>query len=449
MRFKLNHIFQLLDCVLILIACSIAYYIRYDSFFLPNEYIVPTLVIVLFGSLSLAAAQHYSRIHDEFEGRVKTAFTGLLLTAMSTSMFLYLTKTGQDFSRIWLGLSIVIALLLVLTVQQVLSRIIHVGNGKKRIVLLGGNRSAHEISKKLTDQNSTWLVVDKQFDLTEPSLHRAVSYIENMRGKNSDMVISEVWITQDVYTKIEYSQLLSAFSNSSVKLVLVPELPPELHGEIPSIDFIEGFATINSGLSDLNRINGLLKFLEDKIIAGCMLLILSPLFLLIAIAILFSSAGPIFYRQARFGTNGKQFKIWKFRTMTHDSKSATFVQATKNDARVTKIGKFLRRLSLDEIPQLFNVLGGDMSLVGPRPHPNNLNEQYRSKIDDYMKRHTVKPGLTGLAQINGFRGETHSSEAMERRIDFDLQYIQEWSILLDFKILLLTVFHVVSTDKAY
>ncbi|HBR3092204.1 TPA: sugar transferase, partial [Klebsiella pneumoniae] len=146
------------------------------------------------------------------------------------------------------------------------------------------------------------------------------------------------------------------------------------------------------------------------------------------------------FKQTRYGMDGKPIKVWKFRSMSVMENDNKVIQATKNDIRITKVGRLLRRTSLDELPQFFNVLFGGMSIVGPRPHAVAHNEQYRNLIEGYMLRHKVKPGITGWAQINGWRGETDTLEKMEKRVEFDLEYIREWSIWLDLKIIFLTIF---------
>ena len=178
-------------------------------------------------------------------------------------------------------------------------------------------------------------------------------------------------------------------------------------------------------------------------------MVLSPLFAVVAMLIKFTSPGSVIFKQRRYGLDGEDIVVYKFRSMTVSEDGDDFVQAKKDDARITSIGHFLRRYSLDELPQLFNVLQGRMSLVGPRPHPIALNEQYRKMIKGYMVRHKVRPGITGLAQINGCRGETARVEDMRARIGYDLDYLRNWSPLLDIKILLVTIFRVFDDDKAY
>ena len=177
------------------------------------------------------------------------------------------------------------------------------------------------------------------------------------------------------------------------------------------------------------------------------ILIISLPLLLISLIIKLTSRGPIIFKQSRYGLNEKKFVMWKFRSMTFE-KNAKFVQATSNDPRITKVGKFLRKTSLDELPQFFNVILGTMSIVGPRPHPIDLDEQHKGLIDNYMNRYKVKPGITGLAQISGWRGETDTLYKMEKRIECDLKYIEKWNIVTDIKIIFQTVFKVIYDRNA-
>jgi putative colanic acid biosynthesis UDP-glucose lipid carrier transferase len=194
---------------------------------------------------------------------------------------------------------------------------------------------------------------------------------------------------------------------------------------------------------------GLVKRLMDVALASLGVVLLSPLLLGIAWAVKRSSPGPVLFRQRRYGLDGREILVYKFRTMTVAEDGAHVMQAKRNDRRVTPVGKYLRRWSLDELPQLLNVLQGTMSLVGPRPHAVAHNEEYRKLIKRYMVRHKVLPGITGLAQVRGCRGETARVEDMEARVVFDLEYMRNWSPLLDLQILVATVIAVIRTDRAY
>jgi len=194
---------------------------------------------------------------------------------------------------------------------------------------------------------------------------------------------------------------------------------------------------------------GVIKRLVDIILSACILLLTVPLFALIAMLVKVTTRGPVVFKQRRYGLDGREIAVYKFRTMRVTEDGEKIFQASRSDRRITPIGRLLRRYSLDEIPQLINVLQGRMSLVGPRPHAVAHNEQYRKLIKGYMVRHKVLPGITGLAQVNGCRGETSQLADMEARVNYDLEYLRHWSLLLDIKIILLTVVKVFRDDKAY
>ncbi|WP_066159587.1 undecaprenyl-phosphate glucose phosphotransferase [Hydrogenophaga pseudoflava] len=207
-----------------------------------------------------------------------------------------------------------------------------------------------------------------------------------------------------------------------------------------SVREIAGLPVLTLSETPLTGTRLLLKALEDRILGLLILMVISPVLLIIAAAIKLDSQGPVFFRQARMGWSGRVFHIWKFRSMyVHQPEAGVIRQATRNDPRVTRVGAFLRKTSLDELPQVFNVLMGEMSLVGPRPHAVQHDELYSKGINAYFARHNIKPGITGLAQVRGLRGETTDIERMQARIEADIEYINNWSLWLDFSILLRTL----------
>lgn len=207
-----------------------------------------------------------------------------------------------------------------------------------------------------------------------------------------------------------------------------------------SVREIAGIPVLTLSETPLTGMSLFLKNLEDRVLAALILLCASPVLLAVALAIKLDSRGPVFFRQERTGWTGEAFRIWKFRSMhVHQPEGGVVQQAQKNDPRLTRVGAFIRRTSLDELPQLFNVLTGEMSLVGPRPHALQHDTLYSQDIVDYFARHNIKPGMTGLAQVRGFRGETKDIEQMIQRVDSDIEYINNWSLWLDFVILVRTL----------
>jgi putative colanic acid biosynthesis UDP-glucose lipid carrier transferase len=206
-----------------------------------------------------------------------------------------------------------------------------------------------------------------------------------------------------------------------------------------SVREIAGIPVLTLSETPLTGTRLLIKSLEDFILSAIILVMIAPVLIAVAIAVKLDSPGPVFFRQKRMGWNGKIFRIWKFRSMhVHQPESGVVQQAQKNDPRITRVGAFIRRTSLDELPQVFNVLAGEMSLVGPRPHAIQHDEEYSRRIADYFARHNIKPGITGLAQVRGYRGETKDIEQMIQRVESDIEYINNWSLGLDISILLRT-----------
>lgn len=242
--------------------------------------------------------------------------------------------------------------------------------------------------------------------------------------------------------------LLDELSDSTVSVYIVPDffVFELLHSRWTSLN---GLPAVSVFENPLYGVDGIAKRISDVALAIAGLGVAAIPMIAIALAVKFTSRGPVFFRQRRYGLDGQEIRVWKFRSMRVCDDGPEIRQATRGDPRVTPVGGLLRRTSLDELPQLFNVLEGSMSLVGPRPHATAHNEQYRQLIRGYMLRHKVKPGITGLAQVNGCRGETESVEKMRERVDWDHRYIRGWSLWLDFRILIKTLRVVLSQQQAY
>lgn len=243
-------------------------------------------------------------------------------------------------------------------------------------------------------------------------------------------------------------KIAKELSDSTCSLVFVPDMFSFdlLNSRMGSLNGIPTISIYDTPMEGANR---LVKRISDIMLSTLILILISPILLVISLAIKLTSKGPVLFKQNRYGIDGKAIKVWKFRSMTVMENSDTVVQATKGDVRITPLGGFLRKTSLDELPQFINVLTGGMSIVGPRPHAVSHNEEYRQLIGGYMLRHKVKPGITGWAQINGWRGETDTLDKMEKRIEFDLEYISNWTLIWDLKIIFLTIFKGFVNKNAY
>ena len=263
--------------------------------------------------------------------------------------------------------------------------------------------------------------------------------LQNLIDRARSGEIDMVYITLPMHAEQRIIQLVNQLSDTTVSVYVVPDIFVfDLFKAKWSA--VAGLPVVSVYESPFYGIDGWLKRAEDMVIGSLILLLIAPFLLLIGLGVKLTSPGPVLFKQRRYGLKGDIVEVWKFRSMSVCDDGATVPQAKKNDARVTPFGAFLRRTSLDELPQFINVLQGRMSIVGPRPHAVAHNEEYRRLIHGYMLRHKVKPGITGWAQVNGWRGETDTLDKMQERVDCDLDYVRNWSLWLDIKIILMTVF---------
>lgn len=327
---------------------------------------------------------------------------------------------------------------------------------KRKVAILGVTNQGKRVQDQLLRDPFLMNEIVGRYDAsasTEPE-HRNPSLVS---GTLDDLIakaraggIDDIIVALDWEDHAELSKVLDAISACPVRVHLgeSPAAPKLTNRE--SSEISQGIRTVTFSANHFTAWHRILKALEDRILAAFLVILLSPVFLITAIAVKLESTGPIIYRQPRYGFNNQIFDVFKFRSMTHNdvrNEAEGRQQATRDDPRITRVGAFIRRTSIDELPQLFNVLGGSMSLVGPRPHSVEHNEEYGRLINRYFARHNVKPGITGLAQVNGLRGRTDTLEKMEYRVKYDLYYVENWSILMDLEILALTaVFGIVGNN---
>ena len=290
------------------------------------------------------------------------------------------------------------------------------------------------------DRDPSRQLLDERF----PVLGSLNSLPDYVRSNN----INTIYLSLPMVNQPRILSLLDEMKDTTASIYFVPDtfMTDLIQGQLGQIDGIPVVAVCETPFQGLN---GFLKRSSDIVFSLLILILISPLLLLIAIAIKLTSPGPVIFRQRRYGLDGKEILVYKFRSMKVTEDGDQIVQAQKVDKRITPLGAFLRKSSMDELPQFFNVLQGRMSVVGPRPHAVAHNELYRKQIKGYMIRHKVKPGITGWAQVNGLRGETETLDKMKARIDFDLDYLRNWSLRLDAHIILKTVLVVFKDQNAY
>ncbi|HBS2845323.1 TPA: undecaprenyl-phosphate glucose phosphotransferase, partial [Klebsiella pneumoniae] len=325
------------------------------------------------------------------------------------------------------------------------------GYNTRRVAVVGTLPAGINLLKGFLEEPWLGFVVKGIYDENPANDLNGIPFVGDLSKLISDArhgELDRIYIAMNMHDEAKIKKVVSELSDTTCSVLLIPDIftfnilqsrTEEING-VPVVPLYE---------SPLSGINMVFKRLEDIIVSLSILIVISPVLLIIACAVKFTSPGPVIFRQIRYGMDGKSIKVWKFRSMTVMENDNNVTQATKHDLRVTKVGKFLRRTSLDELPQFFNVLFGQMSVVGPRPHAVSHNEQYRTLIKGYMLRHKVKPGITGLAQVNGWRGETDTLDKMQKRVEYDLLYIRNWSIWLDLKIIFLTIFKGFVNKSAY
>lgn len=453
-------LFQLTDALTVIIAWWVAYWVRFylrpTWFSLPSEpgqiydYALATvaLIFIVYLSLQISGAYKSWRVSHWWREIFCVLKASFLSFVVSVSLMHFLAR--EEFSRVvlvlFLGLLVVglstSRIVLRLTLRAMRRR----GGNLRHVVLVGDGPLAEGIGKKLVSRPELGFAIAGFIQIGRPS-HELKNY-----GSAADLAqilnrseIDQVIVCLRNEDAPRLNEILDAALISNVYVRIVPDISQYaiLGFEVEEFD---GIPVVTLNQSPLLGWSSVLKRISDVLYASFALLLFSPVLLLTMLIIRVTSRGPIFYSQERMGLDGHTFKMYKFRSMRVDAETKTgAVWASQNDQRVTWVGRILRKTSLDELPQLFNVLKGDMSCVGPRPERPVFVDQFRTKIPGYMLRHKVKAGMTGWAQINGYRGNT----SLEGRIEHDLYYISNWSLGLDLRIMILTVFKGFTSPHAY
>jgi len=372
----------------------------------------------------------------------------------------FVTKYTADFSRkvvvSWIVATPAVLILVTLCLQELRRRLMYDPAMVRRVAFAGCNEISLALARRIGESGEfTGLKVQGFFDDRSAERLGLPGGRVRLLGRLPELAafvkrrgIDVVFVALPVRHIQRVMQLLDELRDTTVSIYYVPDifafdLIQARSGELFGIPVVALCETPFCGY------RGVIKRITDIAFAASILVIAAPLMLALAVMVRVSSPGPIIFAQRRYGLDGREITVWKYRSMTVWEDGAQIVQARKEDARITAVGRFMRRYSLDELPQLFNVLQGRMSLVGPRPHAIAHNEEYRKLIKGYMIRHKVPPGMTGLAQVNGCRGETARVEDMQARVNYDLEYLRRWTPLLDLKILVLTAVRLLRDEKAY
>ena len=375
-----------------------------------------------------------------------------LLIAFGTATG-YINMFDREAMIIWLWLAPASQFTVQLMLRSVAPSLVNIQGEPKRAVIVGINEQglnlAYEIEQNpYSPTQLSGFFDDRDRERVDCSEYALLGSIEQLPSYVRQYNIDAIYVSLPMATQPRIMKLLDALNDTTASIYFVPDMFINnlMQGRIDAVGKVPVVAVCESPFTG---VNGMIKRASDIILSILILLLVSPIMLIIALCIMFTSPGAIIFQQRRYGLNGEQILVSKFRSMTVSEDGDTIQQAHKNDSRITPVGAFLRKTSLDELPQFFNVLQGRMSIVGPRPHAVAHNELYRTMIKGYMVRHKVKPGITGWAQVNGWRGETDTLDKMKMRIDYDLAYLQNWSLALDLYIIFKTISVVIKDKHAY
>lgn len=326
--------------------------------------------------------------------------------------------------------------------------------GRRRAIIAGVNEQGLELAKRLAADPYARVHVAGFFDdrsterINPGADHTILGAIKTLPAFVKEHRIDIIYVSLPMASQPRILGLLDELRDTTASIYFVPDIfvTDLIQGRM---DTVGGLPVVAVCESPFTGFSGLIKRAADIVLSILLLALVAPVMLAIATAVKLSSPGPVIFKQRRYGLDGREILVYKFRSMRVTEDGSAIVQARKGDPRLTRVGAFLRRTSLDELPQFFNVLQGRMSIVGPRPHAVAHNETYRKLIKGYMVRHKVKPGITGWAQVNGYRGETETLDKMKSRIDFDLDYLRNWSLRLDLYIIVRTFWVVLKGERAY
>jgi putative colanic acid biosysnthesis UDP-glucose lipid carrier transferase len=442
------------DPLLTVVVGFVAYRAYLGSFVPPDHYILFLAVGALavgtvFPLFDLYGPQRGAGVADE----VRRLFFAWLLLAAMTGGTLFATKMGETYSRVWVGAwlvgGFVLTTALRLSVRLGLRALRLRGLNQRHIAIVGAGDLGHTVATRLA--SSPWAGFNVLAFYDDDASRSSEAGAQPVRTIDGDLIrdvavgnIDQVWVALPLRAEARIREILTLLREHPVEIRFVPDIY-SFHLLNHSLTEVAGLPVISLTETPMSGINRIVKAIEDYALASLLLLVASPVMVLIALGVKLSSPGPVFYRQDRVTWNGERFSMLKYRTMPIDAEAASGpVWSSKGERRATPFGRLLRRTSLDELPQLINVLMGEMSLVGPRPERPEFVERFRQEIPGYMQKHLVKAGITGWAQVNDLRGDSD----LGQRIQYDLYYIDNWSLWFDLRILVLTLWHILKSDNA-
>ncbi|MEC9483033.1 MAG: undecaprenyl-phosphate glucose phosphotransferase [Halomonas sp.] len=450
-RYPAQLIVPVVDTAAIVLGGVLAYWWRFGHTQLHERYVLAIAIMALLAvSLnSLLGAYTRWRI-TPISTLLFRLFLVWAVVGITATSIIYFSHAAQRYSRLWVGVTLLLSFVSAggarILAQLVLRQARIRGRARRAVFLIGPAHHLINVARGMRASPGEGYSIAGFERLSQTPDDACLERIARRVTKTD---AREVWICLPLEMGSALRAIFYALRHHTVEVRFLPDFR-DLQLLNHRMSEVAGRFAIDLSVTPMSGMARVIKRLEDILIGGLISLLILPVCIAIAIAIRVTSPGPVLFKQYRTGVNGKRFKVYKFRSMrVHLEEGGKVSQATKGDPRITPIGAFLRRTSLDELPQFYNVLQGRMSIVGPRPHALAHNEHYMELVESYMKRHKVKPGITGWAQVNGLRGETDTIVKMERRVEYDLWYIDNWSLWLDLRIIFLTFFKGFVNSNAY
>ncbi|OUS12972.1 undecaprenyl-phosphate glucose phosphotransferase [Gammaproteobacteria bacterium 53_120_T64] len=422
----------IVDITIMVLTGYVSFFLRFGELSLPPYYHLFIVSASLMTGFTFIAGNSYPHAGSTLR-RTLLYFCSRVILAFSIFMlFIVFLKATHMYSRLWLGWWIGLSCLVLFIVHagyyQLIAQLQARGRMLNKVLIIYGSEQGFETLKNM---ESSGYVICEALDLQKGNMPLA-----GLAERVNSSGVAEVWMSMPFSDCANIDEISYELRHTLVNIRFIPQLE-DVKLLKHRISYLGSQYAIDLSYTPLDGFNRGVKRLEDVVLATLIGISVIPVCLLIALAIRLSSKGPVLFKQKRHGIGGEKIHVYKFRSMeVHNEQEGVLTQAERDDPRIPPLGHFLRRTSLDELPQFFNVLQGRMSIVGPRPHALVHNEYYKDLVESYMWRHKVKPGITGWAQVNGYRGRTDTLEKMSKRVEHDLWYINNWSLWLDLKIIL-------------
>ena len=443
-----NVLLRVID--IIIITVSLLIIMRGYNLVFDKDYLLVLVGVLFFYSyIGESLGLYRSWRLGRFSTICRLVLFNVTLAFLLMTLVLFLFKYSEIYSRVtiagWYLLSVIILIGWRFCVREVKRVRRAKGYNVQKVAIVGLTETGRNLYDEIIKHDELGFECVGFYDDREPSRFDGFD-LSLIIGTINDAVelarsghVKKLYVCLPMIAEKRIADIIEALGDSTADVLITPDflLKNLMNARIGSVGEVDTISVFES------PVNGMRRFYKrsfDIVFSFCAIVGISPVLIGVAIAVYMSSPGPVLFKQDRYGLDGRKIKVWKFRSMTVTENADKVIQARKGDARITNVGAFIRRTSLDELPQFFNVLFGDMSVVGPRPHAVAHNEEYRKLVTYYMLRHKVLPGITGWAQVNGWRGETDTLDKMEKRIEFDLAYIRNWTLWWDVKIVFLTLF---------